>query len=351
MAEELFNQMRYHRSQKSCKVDDIVAFFYGPVTSRFWVLRKHICMLGIKNLSQNLSFYAWDCLTISVKDQEDICLIVKDETKLMKLVQFLIFKLQTVDGKRDTALPLIKQIMREEQVRNQKFYHYLSLEYQKLEKKVINRVTVMTLFKYKVLRVRYKLSYHALIKRRSVMEHIIKQIISSFRFLKDSHQIILPHTMQCVIHDEQDLLNQLIWSDTRSCLCIMVIYNLETSSEPSDRAKVGELLNNEYLKEYIKRQNMTKEERSRLLKKEYFNFVISSIGKIQGREKCYNLFKDIKIHEYKMFQPKIMSRYVKYKGNRLKMQNLHNKLSLLILLRAFSGFGKCIYPELLLKVK
>lgn len=71
-----------------------------------------------------------------------------------------------------------------------------------------------------------------------------------------------------------------MWSDTRSCLCIMVIYNLETSSEPSDRAKVGELLNNEFLKEYIKRQNMTKEERSRLLKKEYFNFVLSSIGKI-----------------------------------------------------------------------
>ena len=61
------------------------------------------------------------------------------------------------------------------------------------------------------------------------------------------------------MHDENDLLHQLILSDTRSCLCILVIYNLETSSVPEDRAKVSDVLKTEYLKEYIKRQNMSKD--------------------------------------------------------------------------------------------
>ena len=71
-----------------------------------------------------MSFYAWDCLTICVKNQEDICLIIKDESQMMRLIRFLIFKLQTVDGQRDTALPLIKQCIREEQIRIGKFYHF-----------------------------------------------------------------------------------------------------------------------------------------------------------------------------------------------------------------------------------
>ena len=101
-----------------------------------------------------MSFYAWDCLTISVKDQEDICLIIRDERMMLRLIQFLIFKLQTIDGRRDTAIPIIKNLMREEQRKVGKFYHFASLEYKRLEKKINNYVTMRALFKYKLLRVK-----------------------------------------------------------------------------------------------------------------------------------------------------------------------------------------------------
>ena len=57
---------------------------------------------------------------------------------MMKLLQFLIFKIQTIDGRRDSAIPFIKGWMRNEQVRIGKFYHFASQEYKRLEKKAIN---------------------------------------------------------------------------------------------------------------------------------------------------------------------------------------------------------------------
>ena len=154
MADELFNDLKYHESQKSCKVADIESLVYGPLTSRFWILRKHICLSSQRQLLMNMSFYAWDCLTICVKNQEDICLIIRDERMMMRFLQFLIFELKTIDGRRDSAIPFIKQLMREEQIKIGKFYHFESLEYKRLEKKATNHMTVRTLFKYKLLKVK-----------------------------------------------------------------------------------------------------------------------------------------------------------------------------------------------------
>ena len=49
-----------------------------------------------------------------------------------------------------------------------------------------------------------------------------------------------------------------------------------------------------------------------------------------------------------MYNQKITSKFVKYKSERLKKYNLIIKLRLMIILRAFSRYGKCVYPELLL---
>ena len=51
VANEHFNQMVYCKSRKSCSIDSIDKFIYGPVTSRFWIMRKHICMSTIRELT------------------------------------------------------------------------------------------------------------------------------------------------------------------------------------------------------------------------------------------------------------------------------------------------------------
>ena len=50
------------RSRVSCKVSDIKSFVYGGMTSRFWLLRKHL----IKNpdIAKKSPLKSWSCITL-----------------------------------------------------------------------------------------------------------------------------------------------------------------------------------------------------------------------------------------------------------------------------------------------
>lgn len=50
-------------SSSSCYIDDIEAFVFGPFTSRFWLLRKHIMMLDKQKVA-SMPFYGWDCISL-----------------------------------------------------------------------------------------------------------------------------------------------------------------------------------------------------------------------------------------------------------------------------------------------
>ena len=95
-------------STGSCKVKDITSFVFGGFTSRFWLMRKHICSMQVADL-KNLPFYCWQCLTISTKER-DLNLVIKNETDMRYLLEFLIISLQTVDGIRGSAKEVIKTI-------------------------------------------------------------------------------------------------------------------------------------------------------------------------------------------------------------------------------------------------
>lgn len=45
-----------------------------------------------------MPFYAWQCITLFIKDKEEINLIIKDDEKMKKFLKFLIFHLETIDG-------------------------------------------------------------------------------------------------------------------------------------------------------------------------------------------------------------------------------------------------------------
>ena len=51
------------QSHASCKVSDIEGIIFGGISSRFWLLRKHINSLDSESL-KNIPFYSWNCITL-----------------------------------------------------------------------------------------------------------------------------------------------------------------------------------------------------------------------------------------------------------------------------------------------
>ena len=103
------------------------------------MLRKHINSIPISNFqSGEFPFYSWECITIINKYRE-VNLVIKNEDEMMKLIAFLIYTLKTNDGKRNSAIQQLKNKNWEE-VQN----YYRSV-----------------LLKYKIIKLRMKISYHA----------------------------------------------------------------------------------------------------------------------------------------------------------------------------------------------
>ena len=76
--QEVFDETQYRKtkSKASCKISDIEGFIYGPNSSRFWMLRKHINSVDVQpSVPLKLPFYAWECLTLQLKHR-DIDLVI-----------------------------------------------------------------------------------------------------------------------------------------------------------------------------------------------------------------------------------------------------------------------------------
>ena len=90
---------RLQVSSSSCYLDEIENFVYGPFTSRFWMLRKHMLLLDhSKCCTSDQPFYAWDCITISIRDKWDLHLLIKNEKIMSMFIKLLIHSMESVDG-------------------------------------------------------------------------------------------------------------------------------------------------------------------------------------------------------------------------------------------------------------
>lgn len=52
------------KSSSSFSFDDLESFVIGPITSRFWMLRKHILLMDKNKIELEMPFYAWQCITL-----------------------------------------------------------------------------------------------------------------------------------------------------------------------------------------------------------------------------------------------------------------------------------------------
>ena len=76
------------KSSSSCKVDDITSFVFGGFSSRFWLLRKHVNSMSLKELN-GLPFYCWECITLYT-NTHSINIVIKNQKQITQLLEFLV---------------------------------------------------------------------------------------------------------------------------------------------------------------------------------------------------------------------------------------------------------------------
>ena len=107
----------YKVSSSSTPIADIKGIIFGGVNSRFWIYRKHMCCLDFnvvkndtlsvkKGRRKVLPFYAWQCITL-ILENRSVDLVIKNEQNMDFFIQFLVASLNTIDGYKNTAQPLV----------------------------------------------------------------------------------------------------------------------------------------------------------------------------------------------------------------------------------------------------
>lgn len=89
-------------------MSEIKSFIYGGFASRFWLMRKHINSMKYQELVHDLPFFCWECITISTSTR-DVDLVIKNEKDMECLLEFLIISLETIDGKKGSAIKFISK--------------------------------------------------------------------------------------------------------------------------------------------------------------------------------------------------------------------------------------------------
>ena len=108
------------KSSASCDFSDINSIVFGGFASRFWIYRKHINRMDgnhkfMKNSIERVPFYAWECLTLVLKNRT-VDLVVKNEADMMRLLKVLVYSIDTVDGTLGSATRLRSVYEKEQNV-------------------------------------------------------------------------------------------------------------------------------------------------------------------------------------------------------------------------------------------
>lgn len=70
---------------------------------RFWLYRKQVNSMPHKDIVKwGLPFYSWQCLTIVLKNQRQMNLVIEDEDQMAFVIRFLVLRLRSVDGLRNS---------------------------------------------------------------------------------------------------------------------------------------------------------------------------------------------------------------------------------------------------------
>lgn len=145
------------------------------------MLRKHINFMDYAALD-NLPFYCWKCITLQTA-KRDIDLVIEDDLQMFIFIKFLIYIMQTIDGKKNTAKPYL------EYVNNKQFDRIKRVTGTAVSKTEMFRLKLKSeeiLFsnivkKYFIVKIRLKVSFMAMKRAMTVNELFYTTIVKIHR--------------------------------------------------------------------------------------------------------------------------------------------------------------------------
>ena len=93
-------------------LEDIKGINFGGISSRFWMLRKHLNSMDASYYKiENIPLYAWQCLTLQLKHR-DVDIVIKDDNDMNDILTVLISVMNTVDGKKNSQTKIEEHILK-----------------------------------------------------------------------------------------------------------------------------------------------------------------------------------------------------------------------------------------------
>ena len=59
-----------------------------------------------------MPFFAWECITLQIKDRPDLYLVIRNEKNMSQLIKLLIYELKTINGERNSSLKIYGSLLR-----------------------------------------------------------------------------------------------------------------------------------------------------------------------------------------------------------------------------------------------
>ena len=125
-----------------------------------------------------MPFLGWNCITLYLKDRE-VDLIIKDEKDMEYFIKFLIVKLRSADGIRDTSTKLLNEL-NQQSLRLMNITLPSASQLDRISKENEHFLLKKVYMKYHMMRVRQKISYIAFLNKKTITELILSQIIKSY---------------------------------------------------------------------------------------------------------------------------------------------------------------------------
>ena len=101
-------KFKVSKSSASHDISDILQITFGANSSRFWILRKHINTMERKyQNAESMPFFAWQCISLTLAHR-DVDIVIRNQKEQNNLVKFLLYKMNTIDGRKDSAKGVIK---------------------------------------------------------------------------------------------------------------------------------------------------------------------------------------------------------------------------------------------------
>lgn len=177
-------QIKLVKSKASFFLKDVNGFIYGGTSSKFWMFRKHFNHLDDEYYKGDVPFFPWECITIQLPER-DVYLIIKDENLMEQFIKLLIYHMQTVDGNKGSSRAIEHTL-----------YHQYLKEYK--DKGYINKKTIIqkakhkimtnTMQKYRIIKIRQKISFIAFSKCMTITELFYTTILDTYQTLLSNNQ-------------------------------------------------------------------------------------------------------------------------------------------------------------------